>query len=206
MPRKASGFGIQVDGTGGETADIVDTLRDNGIDAIELNGGIIDPGGIEPAAERGTRGGARAGAGRKPAGTGAGAAKPSAKNPRKEKAARIPVDPGMISFTLEYVGIFLSKVKHEEHWKFDADEKKMISEALAHALSFRNIPITPEAQAWLGVAGVCGTIVGGKVMASKLKKAMGGKPGEASKPSQPAQAPPKPFNFSVISNGDPNTD
>ena len=152
-------------------AEELERANDGPIGPVGDTGNVIDPGTVETP---------KRGRGRPPksaSGTGSVAGKPSGKpgtrRPERTKnQASLGLDVGTITLGVSMFGAFIANRAKQPMLKLDDDEATQIAEASANVASHYNVPISPVAQAWIGLAGTIGAIYFAKVSAIRLSKSM----------------------------------
>lgn len=73
---------------------------------------------------------------------------------------------------VEMFGAFIAARAKEPRLKLDANECHGIARGVEHVASYHNIPMSPYAQAWIGLVGVIGAAYYGKIIAIRFENAM----------------------------------
>lgn len=144
----------------------------------DASGSDAAPGPINPSdigAAPGTGAAPKRGRGR-PAGSGSSGRKSAPAAAEKKKASTVkqsdyvPIDENSLGFLIGLASQALSFARQEPALELDEEEKTKIAKPMAHALSFRKLPLSAEQQAWAAVAIITGSIYVAKFTAIRMLK------------------------------------
>lgn len=144
--------------------------------------------------------GASAGSGDNTGSAKRGRGRPAGSTSSKSKQKAAPVSIKGIEKILFTMHLTLAKFTGIDELEIDNEESKLLSEATVEIASHYNVAIDPKTMAWIGFAGVLGTVYGPRIGAYKLRKAMEAKP--TPEKSQPPVATEKATDVPFTMNPD----